>query len=157
MILFTLDTVYFTCVTTCSVHLGLHLVNSIGWFERCSAVPPWIQIATDKCKLGIRNSVADDASVAVNEAVNYSTSAHFTEGFIMNVADFWKNLRWPDPLMSSCYAVMVVNGIAECSSHYVSLISKNLSYSIDDLFDKHGQYRVNEKVRYQHYACQGSI
>ena len=109
-------------------------------------MPSWIQHAIEKCKKFIRNSVADDSLVALNEAVNYSTSAHYTEGSLRRVASFWKNLKWPEPLMSSCYAVMVVNGIAECAAYYVSLIAKSFDCNIDELFDKDGQFIANEKV-----------
>lgn len=109
-------------------------------------MPSWIQCALEKCKKCIRNSVADDSLVAINEAVNYSTSAYYTETFLLRVSSFWKNLKWPDPLMSYCYAVMVVNGIAECATYYVSLIAKNMDCSINELFDKDGEFIASEKV-----------
>lgn len=124
----------------------MHLTKSANWFERCDSVPSWIQCVLEKCKKFIRNSVADDSLVAVNEAVNYSTSAQYTEGSLRQVESFWKSLKWPEPLMSSCYAVMVVNGIAECAAYYVSLVAKNMDCSIDELFDKDGRFIVNERV-----------
>ena len=109
-------------------------------------MPSWIQCALQKCKKYIKNSVADDSVVAVNEAVNYSTSAQYTKEWLLGVEGFWKNLKWPEPIMSFCYAVMVVNGIAECAAFYVSLIAKNLDCSIDELFDGDGQFISNERV-----------
>ena len=109
-------------------------------------MPSWIQCALKKCKKRIRNCVADDSLVAINEAVNYSSSAYYTAGSLLALAHFWKNLKWPEPLMSSCYAVMVVNGIAECAAYYVSLITNNLDCSIDELFDKDGQFIASKKV-----------
>ena len=44
--------------------------------------------------------------------------------------------------MSSCYAVMIVNGIAECSGYYVSECGKRLG-CIEEHFDEE---KVSQKV-----------
>ena len=104
----------------------MYLLKSLSWFERCNTVPEWIQVAVKKTKSSIKNAIEDDKPVPVTEAVMFSRSAVFTEGFLCQMGKFWKNLKWPEPRMSSCYAVMTVKGIAECCEYYVSECGKKL-------------------------------
>ena len=134
-----------------SIEKGLHLVKSLSWFERCSTVPQWIKVAVEKCKIFIGNAVADDSPIPITDCVEFSRSAQHAEAFLFKVGSFWKNLDWPEPLMSSCYAVMVVNGIAECSVYYVSESARRLD-CIEELFDEKGNFSVNQKVSYVHVA-----
>ena len=124
----------------------LYLVNYISWFERSSVVTEWIEVVVQKCKRFIANSVADNKPVAVTDAVKYSTSAHHTESFLQSVVDFWKDLRWPEPRMSSCYAAMTTIGIADCATYYVSQSAKKLRLSINELFDERGHFSSHEQV-----------
>ena len=125
-----------------SVEKSLCLLKSLSWFERCNTVPQWIQVAVEKCKMCIKNAVADDEPIPVNGCVQFSRSAFHTEGFLRKLGNFWKNLEWPEPLMSSCYAVMTVNGIAECGGYYVSEYGKRLG-CIEEHFD---EKKVSQKV-----------
>ena len=136
-----------TSLQTYRVHGELHLVKSITWFENSNAVPDWIQIAMDRGMSFIRNAVADDAPDPVTDNVNNSRSAWHTGAFLVQMGSFWKNLDWPEQLMSFCYAVMMVNGIAECSQYYVSLIADNLKSGIDKLFDEEGHLLDTKEVR----------
>ena len=120
-------------------------MKSLCWFERCGTVPHWIQLAIEKSKCCIRKAIEDDSPIPVTDCVNYSSSAHHTEGFLRQTGNFWKNLDWPEPLMSSCYAVMVVNGIAECCVFYVSETAKRLDCT-EELFDEKGNFKVCQKV-----------
>ena len=129
----------------CSVQKDLYLMKSLKWFERGNTVPLWIQTAIDKCKLYIRNAVADDSPVPVTDCVSYSTSAQYTEGSLLRMEDFWKNLDWPEPLMAHCYVVMVITGIIDCSLYYVSLSARSLDCG-GDLFDERGNFRATDKV-----------
>jgi hypothetical protein len=124
------------------VEKGLCLLKSLSWFERCNTVPQWIQIAVEKCKSYIKSAVADDEPIPVTNCVKFSRSARYAEGFLHQLGKFWENLEWPDPLMSSCYAVMIVNGIAECSEYYVSECGKKLG-CIEEHFD---DKKVSQKV-----------
>jgi hypothetical protein len=129
------------------VEKGLCLLKSLSWFERCNTVPQWIQIAVEKCKSYIKNAVADDEPIPVTDCVKFSRSARYAEGFLHQMGTFWKNLEWPDPLMSSCYAVMIVNGIAECSEYYVTECGKRLG-CVEEHFDEN---KVSDKVSGLYY------
>ena len=122
-------------------------MKSYCWFERCDAVRHWIQAAIEKCKIYIQNAIADDSPVPVTDSVNYSTSAHHTEGFLCQIGNFWKNLDWPEPLTSSFYVVMVVKGIADCTIYYISEMVNRLD-CIEEIFDERGNIKVNPKVKF---------
>lgn len=123
----------------------LHLANSFHWFERCDTVPKWIQLAIENCQNGIKNAILDDSHIPVTNYVNFSTSARSTHGFLLGVGTFWNNLDWPEPVMSFCYAVRVVHGIAESCLYYVSESAKRLD-CVDEMFDEKGDFRFNQKV-----------
>ena len=110
---------------------GLYLLKSRSWFEGHGIVTQWIQDAVEKCKTYIENAVADDLPIPVTDHVKFSRSAFYTVGFLSQMRNFWKNLEWPEPISSSSYAIMLVNGIAECSEYYVSESAKRLDEKVN--------------------------
>lgn len=85
----------------------------------------------------------DDQPVPVTDAVNYSTSARSTVGFLLEIVNLWKYLDHDrqDPQKSSSYVEMVVKAITECSIHYVAKSAERLK-----LFDEEGCFSNHKEV-----------
>ena len=85
------------------------------WFK--SHVKSWMTLAISRCKDRILKAI--ELNETVTEKIKISTSAIDTVQFLIQVAEFWKNLDWPDPSVSYSMMVYMVQEMSDLAQFYV--------------------------------------
>ena len=127
----------------CSARKGLTILGFHKWFQEF--IPGWIDVATEKCEARIRQAIELDEIVKITEDLQLSSSAVDTNGFLLQMATFWKHLNWPVASEAYGYAVSLVENMCSCAGLFIGEVFASLRSK--DLVDDQGRFKASEKVK----------
>ena len=118
------------------------IVGFHKWFKEF--VSGWINVATEKCEARIRQAIELDEIVKITDDLKLSASAVDTNGFLLQMATFWKHLDWPVASEAYGYAVSLIQNMCNCACIFVSDVFASLQPK--DTLDDQGRFKASEKV-----------
>ncbi|XP_076681977.1 C2 and C2B_Munc13-like domain-containing protein staccato isoform X3 [Andrena cerasifolii] len=92
------------------------------WFR--AGVAHWLDIAVFKALKRIDRAVEFDTLQAVDNSVQYSTSAVDTLSIFYQIKVFWTQLAWPDVEGSYTFIGKILDDICKCSIEYADKMAK---------------------------------
>ncbi|XP_076762015.1 C2 and C2B_Munc13-like domain-containing protein staccato isoform X4 [Xylocopa sonorina] len=96
--------------------------NYYEWFR--AGVAHWLDIAVYKALKRIDRAVEFDTLQAVDNTVQYSSSAVDTLTIFYQIKVFWTQLAWPDIEGSYTFIVKIIDDICKCSIAYADKMAK---------------------------------
>jgi len=113
------------CIVVCLSALRTHskreellLPSSHVWFKEQGK--SWVSVVTTRCKALIQKSI--DFNETVTDNIKISTSAVDSTGFLVQVAEFWRRLDWPDPSIAYSMMVYMLQEVSELAHFYVQQV-----------------------------------
>ncbi|XP_011878688.1 PREDICTED: protein unc-13 homolog D isoform X5 [Vollenhovia emeryi] len=94
----------------------MKIQNYYDWF-RCG-VAHWLEIAVYKALKRIDRAIELDTLQAVDQSVQYSSSAVDTVTTFYQIQVFWTQLAWPDVEGSYTFLARIIDDICKCSMAY---------------------------------------
>ncbi|XP_064406965.1 protein unc-13 homolog D-like isoform X2 [Halichondria panicea] len=120
----------------------LKIAESHNWFQ--SKVNQWIDLATERCKSGIKKAIELDKVVQVTDDVQFSSSAVDGAGLLFLLMKFSDELEWSANAEAFTFKISVVRNVCECAQFYVSEVYNRLRP--EDMLDEQGRFRATEKL-----------
>ena len=102
----------------CSKTKELSLTSSHTWFK--AHVKSWISLVITRCKALIQKSI--DFNETVTDKIKISTSAVDTTGFLVQVAEFWRRLDWPEATVAYSMMVYMLQEVSDLAHFYVQQV-----------------------------------
>ncbi|XP_026666615.1 protein unc-13 homolog 4B isoform X1 [Ceratina calcarata] len=96
--------------------------NYHEWFK--AGVAHWLDIAVYKALKRIDRAVEFDTLQAVDNTVQYSSSAVDTLTIFYQIKVFWTQLAWPDVEGSYTFVAKIIDDICKCSIAYADKMAK---------------------------------
>ncbi|XP_017765813.1 PREDICTED: protein unc-13 homolog D isoform X3 [Eufriesea mexicana] len=96
--------------------------NYYDWFR--GGVAHWLDIAVYKALKRIDRAVEFDTLEAVDNTVQYSSSAVDTLTIFYQIKVFWTQLAWPDVEGSYTFIAKIIDDICKCSIAYADKMAK---------------------------------
>ena len=93
-----------------------------NWFR--AGVAHWLDIAVYKALKRIDRAVEFDTLQAVDNSVQYSSSAVDTLTIFYQIKVFWTQLAWPDTEGSYTFIAKIIDDICKCSIAYADKMAK---------------------------------
>ncbi|XP_016908252.2 protein unc-13 homolog 4B isoform X9 [Apis cerana] len=100
----------------------MEVQNYHDWFR--AGVAHWLDIAVYKALKRIDRAVEFDTLQAVDNTVQYSSSAVDTLTIFYQIKVFWTQLAWPDMEGSYTFVAKIIDDICKCSIAYADKMAK---------------------------------
>ncbi|CAK9823698.1 Protein unc-13 homolog 4B [Anthophora retusa] len=101
---------------------GMKVQSYHEWFR--AGVAHWLDIAVYKTLKRIDRAVEFDTLQAVDNTVQYSSSAVDTLTIFYQIKVFWTQLAWPDVEGSYTFIAKIIDDICKCSVAYADKMAK---------------------------------
>ena len=101
---------------------GMKVQSYHNWFR--AGVAHWLDIAVYKALKRIDRAVEFDTLQAVDNTVQYSSSAVDTLTIFYQIKVFWTQLAWPDIEGSYTFIAKIIDDICKCSIAYADKMAK---------------------------------
>ncbi|XP_034180927.1 C2 and C2B_Munc13-like domain-containing protein staccato isoform X1 [Osmia lignaria lignaria] len=101
---------------------GMKVQSYHEWFR--AGVAHWLDIAVYKALKRIDRAVEFDTLQAVDNTVQYSSSAVDTLTIFYQIKVFWTQLAWPDIEGSYTFIAKIIDDICKCSIAYADKMAK---------------------------------
>ncbi|XP_032823284.2 BAI1-associated protein 3-like isoform X3 [Petromyzon marinus] len=94
------------------------------WF--LGAINAWAKTVHWKTESIVRNALEKDNLMRDHPAVRHSSSVHDLLSWFVGMRDFWVELAWPDPDITSMLVCKLIEEICDASVSYVTLMRARL-------------------------------
>ncbi|KAK9305785.1 hypothetical protein QLX08_003300 [Tetragonisca angustula] len=108
---------------------GMKVQSYHEWFR--AGVAHWLDIAVYKALKRIDRAVEFDTLQAVDNSVQYSSSAVDTLTIFYQIKVFWTQLAWPDIEGSYTFIAKIIDDICKCSIAYADKMAKKAELTTD--------------------------
>ncbi|XP_011633434.1 protein unc-13 homolog 4B isoform X4 [Pogonomyrmex barbatus] len=119
----------------------MKIQNYYDWFR--SGVAHWLDIAVYKALKRIDRAVEIDTLQAVDNSVQYSSSAVDTLTTFYQIKVFWTQLAWPDVEGSYTFIAKIIDDICKCSIAYADKMAEKAELTTE--LEQLSQSSVYEK------------